>query len=811
VKRLAKYTVCFFSLVVLLMAATLGVLWYLWSSNMPFIGSLEEYSPPVITEVFSEDGKAIGRFWTEKRVVVPLEEMSEYMTQAIVSAEDSRFYEHKGIDFQGIFRALTKNVAAGRVSQGGSTITQQVTKALLLKNTTRTYKRKAREAILALQIEKIFSKERILFLYLNQIYLGHGAYGVEAAAQSYFGCTAKELSLAQSALLAGLPQAPSRYSPVSNMTEAKQRQRYVLSRMREEGYITSDQEKEAYEEAIILKDSEENFFDRTPYFTEHVRRYLEEQYGEELLYSGGLKVYTTMDYDMQKSAQAAVVQGLSDLDKREGYRGPVKSLDSDEAMEAFREELGAAMLEEPVKVGEQRLALVEEVDNDKKQVICSMGDEKGILPVSEMKWAREPDPDKAYHEVTIIYPGEVLSKGDVVLCLVKDRQLISGVTQEVKNPLDHSDLVPAAPLEEEYIYDLSLEQEVIPQAALLSLDPSTGKVKSMVGGRSFEESQFNRAIQSKRQPGSAFKPIIYSAALDKGMTAASIILDAPYVSTTRPEDGEEIWKPQNYAEKFYGPTLFRVGLISSRNVITVKILRDIGISYVVDYANNMGIESELAPDLSLSLGSSGLSLKEITAAYAVFANNGMMIEPYFINRIEDRNGNILEEAQPSLKQAISPATAYVMTDVLKAVVSEGTGWRAKALGRPAAGKTGTTNNLIDAWFMGYTPELVTGVWVGYDNLIPMGKDETGSRAACPIWLQFMQEALEDMPVSDFTVPEGVVFAKIDAEKGLLASEFSEKTVFQSFVKGTEPTEYTPDPEAVTVNGFFQMDMGYPEF
>jgi len=380
---------------------------------------------------------------------------------------------------------------------------------------------------------------------------------------------------------------------------------------------------------------------------------------------------------------------------------------------------------------------------------------------------------------------EVVKTGDVILCSIKER------------------------FEEgSYSWSLSLEQEPEIQGAILSIETMSGRVKAMVGGRDFNVSQFDRTNQSRRQPGSAFKPIIYSAAIDYGMTPASIIIDSPYISTMAPEEDEEIWKPKNYAEKFFGPTLFRTALIKSRNVITVKILKTIGIDNVIEYSRKMGIESELTPDLSLSLGSSGLSLMELTTSYSVFANGGMLFKPFFINKIEDRNGNIVEENQPSMRYSIPEDTAFVMTDILKAVINEGTGWRAKALKKPAAGKTGTSNDLRDAWFMGFTTNLVTGVWVGYDDIKPMGKGETGSRAACPIWLYYMSNVSKEEPVKDFIAPEGVVFTKIDAEKGLLASPYSKKTVFQAFKKGTEPKTYTPKPKAPKSDQFLQFDMDF---
>ncbi len=782
-KKILKFFTWGIVIIAVILAGTGAVLWYLWSSNLPYIGSLKEYNPPIITEVFSEDGQVIGRFSLEKRIVVSLDQVPKHLINALVAAEDARFFEHEGVDIHSIIRAFVKNLLAGKIEQGGSTITQQVTRSLLLKNPQKTYKRKVREAILSVQIEKSFSKEKILFLYINQIYMGHGAYGVEAAAQTYFGKSALQLNLAESSLLAGLPQAPSRYSPFLNFDKAKARQRYVLDRMKEEGFITRDQKEEALKTAIILKEDRENPFEKSPYFTEYIRRYLEKEYGKELLYGGGLKVYTTMDLHMQQAAQKALRKGLLELDKREGYRGPLRSLSEDETGEFIKESREKLALTPP-DIDSLVQGLVEEVDDANNRVIVTLGDDLGLLPLSEMKWARKPDPEVPYYQAAIVKPSAALKKGDVILCRIK------------------------GPADPPYRWQLSLEQEPEIQGALFAMDIKTGKVRAMVGGRDFSVSQFDRATQARRQPGSAFKPIIYATALDNGMTPATVILDTPYISTMNPD--EEIWKPKNYKEKFFGPTLFRTALIMSRNVITVKILKAVGVKNVIDYARRMGIESDLSPDLSLALGSSGLSLKEITTAYSIFADRGLRVEPFFINRIVDRTGSIIEENQASSQEAIPEDTAFVMTDLLKGVIAEGTGWRARALGRPAAGKTGTTNDLRDAWFIGFTPDLVAGVWVGYDNRVPMGKGETGSRAASPIWLYFMSEAMKDRPVEDFPVPEEVVFAKIDAEKGLLASPYSKKTVFQSFKKGTEPKEYTPKPEAAKSGQFSQFDMDFPK-
>ena len=778
-KRFLKITIWFFSIVTFFVICTGAYFWYIWSSNMPYIGSVKEYRPPIITEVFSDDGDVIGRFWIEKRVVIPLDQVPPLLIKAFLAAEDSRFFEHRGVDITSIIRALFKNLSAGKIEQGGSTITQQVTRSLLLMNTKRTYRRKAREALLSIQLERSFSKEQILSLYLNQIYLGHGAYGVEMAARTYFAKSAKNLSLAEAAILAGLPQAPSRYSPVSHLDRAKDRQRYVLRRMLEERYITSEQFHEVKELPLDINSGTENPFEKAPYYTEHVRRYILKTYGQDLLYRGGLKVYTAVDLNVQEAAEKALNRGLAETDKREGYRGVIRSLPLNE-IPAFKEEILKKVELEPPGVGAVVNGLVEAVDDQDGEVTVWIGNGTGRLPLSGMDWARKLNSKVAYYASKVRKPSEVLKQGDVIrVRLLKKGQAPFG-------------------------WEVELEQTPVIQGALICMVPQTGEIKAIVGGRDYAVSQYNRAIQSRRQPGSAFKPFIYSAALDRGMSPVEIIIDTAYVSDINPS--EDVWKPKNYKEKFFGPTLLRDALVKSRNVITVKMLKMIGVRYAVQYAHKLGIESELSPDLSLALGSSGVSLMEITRAYSVFANGGMQVKPIFIKRIMDRSGQVIEENLPVLKEAIPKETAYVMTDLMMAVVQEGTGWRIKELKRPAAGKTGTTNNLMDAWFMGYTPEFVTGVWVGYDDRKAMGKGETGSRAASPIWLYFMSEVLKGKPVNDFQVPEGVVFAKIDVDTGLLASSYSEDTVFQAFKEGTEPKTYTPKPEIAKTGRFFQFDM-----
>lgn len=778
-KGFLKFTLGLVLLLLFLGAGTAAVAWYLWSSNLPYIGSLRDYSPPIITEIYSAEGEVIGRFAEEKRIVVTLDQVPQHLIYAFVAAEDARFFEHEGVDLQSIVRAFFKNLQAGKIAQGGSTITQQVTKSLLLRNTERTYRRKVREAILSMQIEKNFSKEEILFLYLNQIYLGHGAYGVEAAARTYFNKPAKELNLAEAALLAGLPQAPSRYSPISHFQLTKARQRYVLERMREEGNISETEARDAYDATLDFQTWEENPFERAPYFTEHIRQYVLEKYGKELLYRGGLRVYTTLEVKTQTEAKKALTKGLFELDKREGYRGPLRHLEAAE-IQGYKQEAVEKWKDTSIELGAVVEALVEKVDDKHGMVIVHFGEREGRLPLARMKWARKPNREVAYYAVEVKKPSDVLKEGDVILVRL----------EESKGKSD--------------AWEVSLEQIPEVQGALFCMEPETGKVKAMVGGRDFALSQFNRAVQSRRQPGSAFKPIIYAAALDQGMGPTEILMDAPYISQEGSSD--EAWKPKNYTERFFGPTLFRTALTQSRNVITVKIVDRIGVKYVIDYARKMGIESNLNADLSLALGSSGVSLMEITKAYSIFANGGKSVEPIFIERIIDRSGRVIEEGHSEVREVLSKETSYVITDLMKAVIQEGTGWRIKALKRPAAGKTGTTNDLRDAWFIGYTPELVTGVWVGYDDLQPMGKGETGSRAASPIWLYFMSEVLNGRPIRDFTVPEGVVFAKIDEKTGLLASRDSEKTVFQAFKEGEEPKEYSVKASSPKSRQFLQFDL-----
>ncbi len=772
---------CIWTAVFMIISGTVAIagLYFYLSENLPKISSLSDYRPPVITTVFSDDNRKIAEFYKERRIVVPLPGIPEMLIEAFVAAEDARFFKHSGIDFFSIIRAFFKNIEAGTIVQGGSTITQQVTKSFFL-TPERIYSRKIKEAILAYRIDKIFTKEEILFLYLNQIYLGHGAYGVEAAAENYFGKSTKELNLAECAVLAGLPQAPSKYSPFRYPERAKQRQIYVLNRMVAEDYITNIQATEAINIKLDIKPRRNWYIEEVPFYTEHIRRYVEKKYGQDALYKEGLKIYAAVNIEMQKTARQEINKGLNDLDKRQGYRGPLEHL-AQEEIESFSNELQAEFDKHPLEEGKTVKGVVIDVNDANNTVTVRIGTARGIIRLSSMLWARKPDPELAYYEAKVINPGDVLAGGDVILVKLKKKT------------------------DDGLLWELALEQTPKVQAALVCIESETGQVKAMVGGRDFRESQFNRAVQSRRQPGSAFKPIIYAAAIDKGYTPATMIIDSPIVFQDREHDFT--WKPRNYEEKFYGPTLLREALAKSRNVVTIKILRDIGIDYTIDYAKKFGITSKLSRDLSIALGSSGVSLLELVNAYSVFTNLGYLVQPVFITRIVDRDGNVIEKINPERKKVIEKSTAYIITNLLEGVVKHGTGRRVRALNRPAAGKTGTTNNLYDAWFVGYTPRYITGTWVGFDDESSLGKSETGSRAASPIWLAFMKKVLADKPVRVFQVPEGVVFSKIDAETGLLPLPESKKTIFECFKEGTTPTEYTKKLDSITEpEEFFKSGM-----
>jgi penicillin-binding protein 1A len=738
---------------------------------------LKERNLNAYSIVYSEEDEVVGKFLMDNRIPIPYEKIPKQLANAFLAAEDAEFFQHKGIDYKGIIRAMFKNLLAGRIVQGGSTITQQVAKTFFL-TPKRSYLRKLREVAYAFSLERNFTKEEILALYLNNIYLGNGAYGVEAAAESYFNKRTEQLNLAEVAMMAGLVKAPSHYSPVNDLKRAKERQAYVLNRMTELGFITKDEKEKALQIQLKIQPRGSAYFSKAPYFTEFIRQQVERKYGKEKLYQEGLRIYTTLDLSLQRVAQQSVETGLRELDKREGFRGPLRTLSPKEVKELLSKKKGSLP---PFPQNEIFEGVILSKDHSKMVYTVWVEDRKGILPYSEMPWALNIKPTPSYKPQKVKTPGDLLNTGDVVHVQVKEP------------PIKDKPLV------------LTLEQEPLVQGALLCLNPKTGYIMALVGGRDFSESQFNRAVSSRRQPGSAFKPMIYAAALEKGYTPSTILMDSP-VEYSDP-DGGTYWAPKNYDKNFMGPITFRNALAHSRNVVTVKILEDIGVGYALQFIKRLGIESPIQRNLSIALGTSGVSMLELTSAFAVFANGGERIKPIFIKKIVTMKGEVLEENFPyieieekeeeelpetsspvSKEQVISPQNAFIMTHLLQGVVQHGTGQRAKALGRPIAGKTGTSSDYSDAWFIGYTPSLLAGVWVGFDDKTSLGKNETGARAALPIWISFMDLALKNAPIEAFFPPKGITLIKVNIETGLPSDGDSPETIMEAFIDSSIPRE-----------------------
>ena len=815
----------------LVLVGAWAVFYALILRDLPEIETLDDYRPNLITRVLDVDGELIATFSKEKRIVVPIEDVPQHVRDAFIAAEDSAFYDHEGLDYSGILRAFYANLKAGRVWQGGSTITQQVAKTFLL-TSDRTVVRKLKDAVLAMRIEEHLNKNQILYLYLNQIYMGSGAYGIEAAASTYFDKSVGELTLAEGALIAGVVPAPSRYSPRASLERARKRQRFVLRRMLEDGFIDEARLEVALAEELTLYDplawSERRA--SASHFIEEVRRYLVARYGSDEVLTGGLTVRTTLDGARQFDAYRAVRKGLRDHDRRSGYRGPLRNLPREEWLDQLVE-LGESNAAPAYIERNRATALVVEVDDEAEMARLALG--PGVetsLSLDDVRWAREPDPELDGITPRVRRVSQALHRGDLV-SLVKVGERPPSAEELLDDPNGAPQSIP--------VYEL--HQEPLAEGALVSISLDGGHLLAMIGGYSYERSQFNRALQSRRQPGSAFKPIIYAAAMEQGYTPASIVLDSPIVSV----DGTGFqWKPANYSNKFYGPITMRQALAKSRNVATIRVLRKVGLRPVQEMAKSLGIASRLEDNLGLALGNSEVTLGELVRAYSTFATGGRRIDPVFILEIRDRNGELLEKAVPllaSLEQdedaamqtadpnallevfddevdpgleqildkimegeyledhaerrlprgySLDPVTAYLMTDMLRAVVQSGTGHRIRALRRPVAGKTGTTNNLYDAWFIGFTPEIATGVWVGYDTARNLGKNETGSRAASPIFLDFMQRALAGTAVRNFGYPEGIQFARIDPKTGLLAPP-GDTYIFQPFREGTAPLEMAP--------------------
>ena len=750
-------------------AMAAGVSYYyakLFGEDLPDMGALKTYNPSLSTRVYDDSGELIAEYYIEKRILTSIANIPKPLIQATVAVEDSSFYEHHGINIEGIIRAFYENLKARRVVQGGSSITQQLAKALLL-TPERTLSRKMREALLSLEIERNYSKDEILEIYLNQIYYGHGAYGVAAAAETYFGKPLADLTIAEMALIAGLPKAPSTYSPYNNIDKARLRRAHVLTRMTAVGHLSPELRDKAINEPIVLSGRRKPL-NKTPWFSEHVRRYLEKQFGVAKLYKGGLKVYTTLDLKLQQSADSSVIAGIEQLDKRLGYRGPVGHVKLDKGEKPDWDKLNPKdnprqTTAEYFHPGRRVKAVVTAVDRGLVKV--SLGTVKGVIFMPNMDWAHKADPNVNMMWAPKVEDArKVLKKGDII---------------EVKTLGKPS---------HEGVYSLALDQTPDTQAALIAVDPRTGAIKAMVGGYDPESTKFNRAVQALRQPGSSFKPIIYSAALDNGFTPATIVVDEP-VTFDIALTGFKEWWPMNFEGTFFGPTRIREAVTHSRNVVTVKVLAQIGAPKAIEYAKLLGIKSPLEPTLSLGLGSAQVTPEEMVSVYATLANGGVRMNQYFIKQVTDNTGAVLEKNEPYGEQVIKPTVAYLMTSIMQSVVAEGTARKVSELGRPIAGKTGTTNNFNDAWFNGFTPDFVCGVWVGRDDNRPIGEKETGARAAIPIWFAFMKDALRNYQSREFEAPEDIVFERIDKKTGLLTDSTGDDSLLEAFMAGTQPTVY----------------------
>ncbi len=872
-----------------------------FNSDLPQMISLADYKPLLVSEVYDRSGKKFGEFFREKRILVPYEGIPKTVIQAFVAAEDDTFFEHTGINYFAIARAFFANLKSGRKSQGGSTITQQVARSLLL-SSEKTYGRKIREVLLAQKMEKALKKEEILYLYLNQIYFGQGAHGVGAAAQIYFRKSVKDLTVPEAAILAGLPQAPSRYSPISNPASAKERQRYVIHRMSEVGFISKG-EAEAFANEPVKLYVWQNFREMAPSYLETIRQMLVSEIGEEQVLDKGVKIYTGLDLDKQMKAQESVQTGLRALDKRQGFRGPLKNLtDSKMVAELLletrntlmdeaspervlkadgtydprgplnltdKDEKGADVpaLASYIPIGKIVTAVVTKVDDVAGLTYVRFAENKGLIDLESMSWARKPDANLRMEDAPVKKPSSALKTGDVIQVRVaargfKSERLDKALAEEKKKKSVARKI--ELPDMKTYV-NVELEQEPLVEGALFSLDEKTGEVLALVGGYDFVRSKFNRVLQGVRQTGSSFKAFVYLSALDRGYTPATPIIDAPIVFEEQVEEGQDtaggkitakakdaepetkLWRPKNHGNKFAGDILFRNALIRSLNVPAVKVVEKVGVDWAATYARRLGIFSPLNMDFTLTLGSSSVTLYEMTRAFGVIGRLGQRLSPIMIRKVVDAEGKNLvtglsldarfkteltriedefeERRQKYLKdpeagkkeppiffedkdQLIKPQTAYVLTTILQGVVNEtgGTGGAAGSLGRPVAAKTGTTNGYYDAWFVGFTPDIATGTWVGFDEERSLGRGEVGGKAALPIWLDYMKMAHEGLPPRGFAVPDGIVFANIDNETGRLVSSSSKAVVRQAFVDGTEPGS-AADPESKDDDrSFFKEDM-----
>ncbi len=798
-------------------------IWLIYAPTVPAFASIDDYQPVIGSRIYSADNQLIGEFAAERRVLVPVERIPPHLFQAFISAEDKRFRSHFGVDVLGVAQAVTdKLLHPSSKLRGASTLTQQVAKSLLATResyaaaTERSLRRKLREAILAVRLERTLSKDEILYMYVSQIFLGHKAYGVQAAAEHYFRKNVWELTLAEMATLAGLPQRPSDYSPMSRPKAARARRRYVLGRMLADGYITKEERDAAWDEKLQVYSRRELYLQIAPYFTEQVRREVIERYGERALLEDGLQVYTTVNLQFQHDAQVALRNGLHQLDRRQGFRGPLTHLDKEQRRlftSRYRAHLG---LEENEKIsfedGTLYLAQVTGFEPKGKVVHLDVAGSPGLLPLAGMRWARRPNPTE---RIDLHYVKDVrhrLRKGDVVFVKRTSRRRLS----KDQYGWDAIDSVPKD--KDELLFALS--QEPAAQGALMSVDPRTGYVIAQVGGYNFEESSFNRATQACREPGSAFKPIVYSAAIDKlDYTASTLIDDKPLVFDD--PDNEARWKPNNAGLEFRGALPMRTCLMDSINIPAIRIANAVGIDDIINNARNLGMTTPVKRELGTALGSSCTYLSNLIRVYTTINRYGERQELHFVRKILDRYGNVLEDhthpSDPTLsfgsmvdrayarlveprERALDRQSTFLTISLMRNVVRGGTATRAQRIGAPVAGKTGTTDDSYDAWFMGFTRNMVTGVWIGHDKKErPLGVSEQGGRTALPVWVEYMSKVNKDYTTTpakrindgEFPPPVGVVSARIDPETGLLARPDS-RAVSEYYRAGSEPRDYTPD-------------------
>ncbi len=763
-------------------AGAAGLLWH-YSQSLPDYNQLRDYEPAVMTRVHASDGSLLAEYARERRLYTPIQAIPKLVLNAFIAAEDKNFYEHGGIDFTGILRAATsaiQNYGSGRRPQGASTITQQVAKNFLLTNEL-SMTRKIKEALLAMKIERTFSKERILELYLNEIYLGMGAYGVAAASLLYFDKSVHELSVAEAAYLAALPKGPNNYHPFRQHERAVERRNYVIERMLEDHYITAQEAEKARKDPLKVtpRPTGAHIF-AAEYFAEEVRRYINDNYSEKKLYEGGLSVRTTLDPKLQVLARKTLTDGFVRFDEQQGYRGPLSKVD-------MTGEWGVKLAEVKAlsDIAPWRLAVVLETGDAAARI--------GFQP------PREPSGAVSKHRETGTIPLEGVKWAKFATGSMRGK-----TPAKVSQVLEVGDVVYVEPLEGK---DGQFRLHQIPEisGAMIAMDPQTGRVLAMVGGFSYDQSQFNRATQALRQPGSSFKPLVYATALDNGYTPSTVVLDAPIEVDT----GSGIWAPENYTRKYYGPSTLRFGIEQSRNVMTVRLAQDIGMPLIGEYAKRFGIYDNLPPYLSFSLGAGETTLLKMVSAYAMFDNGGKKVQPTLIDRIQDRYGKTIyrhdqrecrgcdapkweSQNEPTLvdkrERVIDPMTAYQITSMMEGVVQRGTATVVKEVGKPIAGKTGTTNDEKDAWFIGFSPDLVVGVYLGYDKPRHMGKGATGGLIAAPIVRDFMKVALADKPAVPFRVPAGIKLIRIDPKTGMRAGPGDQRVILEAFKPGTAPPD-----------------------